>query len=119
MYGLPSDFDAKFLVGRTLEQICFNQNQIALHFDDDLSIVVESAFSHGGSLTPSDARIVEVPVKHSNLMQLLGLSVSEASGDEDGSLTLVFDNGHTFRCFDTSREYESYKIQHRATEIIV
>ena len=92
MYGLPSDFDAKVFVERTLEQICFNQNQIALHFDDNVSIIVESAFSHDGNQPLSETRVVEVPVSHSDLMQLVGFSVSEASGDKDGTLTLVFDN---------------------------
>ena len=119
MYGLPLDFDAKFLVGRNLEQICFNQNQIALHFDDDLSIIVESALSHESSQSLSDARVVEVPVSDSDLMQLLGFSVSDASGDKDGTLTLVFDNGHTLKCYDTSHEYESYKIAYRGHSRIV
>lgn len=119
MYGLPSDFDAKFLFERTLEQICFNQNQIALHFDDNISIIVESAFSHDGNQPPSETRVIEVPVSHSDLMQLVGFSVSDASGDKDGTLTLVFDNGHVFRCFDTSPKYESYKIDVRGTTIIV
>jgi Family of unknown function (DUF6188) len=119
MYKLPADFDAQFFVGRNLEQICFNQNQIALHFDDDLSIVIESAFSHEEPQSPSDGQVVEVPVSDSDLMRLLGCSVSEASGDGDGTLILVFENGHVLKCFDTSDQYESYQIEHHGNVIIV
>lgn len=119
MYGLPSDFDVKFMVGRTLEQVCFNENQIALHFDDDLSIILESAFSHERSQSSSDSGVVEVPVTCSDLMELLGFSIARSSGDKDGTLTLEFDNGHILRCFDNSREYESYKIEYRGNLIVV
>jgi hypothetical protein len=119
MYGLPTNFDGKFLVGLTLEQICFNQNQVALHFDNDVSIVVESAFSHEGYQSASPAQPLDVPVASSDLMQLLGCSISNASGDKAGTLTLVFDNGHALKCFDTAREYESYRIEHGGKVVIV
>jgi hypothetical protein len=46
MYGLPKDFDGGFLVGRTLEMVCFSENQMALHFGAEISITIESAFSY-------------------------------------------------------------------------
>ena len=42
MYGLPVDVEATIFVGRTLEQICCSENQVALHFGLDLSVVAET-----------------------------------------------------------------------------
>ena len=35
MNGLPPDFDAAFLVGLTLIQVCVGENEVVLHFADD------------------------------------------------------------------------------------
>jgi hypothetical protein len=113
MYGLPKDFDGSFLVGRTLELVCFSQNQMSLHFSDDITITIESAFSY------KIDQIVDVPVQQSNLMELLGSSVSVAQGDENGTLSLLFDNGATLKVFDTTKQYESYTISYGGKVIIV
>src|SRR5262245_46744506 len=118
MYGLPPDFDIKIFVGRNLELICFNENQIALHFNDDLSIVIESAFSHQ-SESSSKTQVAEIPVLESDLMQLLGRTITEGSGDKNGTLTLKFDNGHILNVFDTSSQYESYQIKYRGNVMII
>lgn len=44
MYKFPEDFDAAVFVGRTLEMVCVNANQVYFHFNDDLMICAESAF---------------------------------------------------------------------------
>ena len=80
MHGLPADFDGGMLRGRALEQICFNQNQVALHFDNDVGIVIESSFLHQTEDRLSTQRAVHVPVSTSDLMGLLGSSVTAASG---------------------------------------
>jgi hypothetical protein len=113
MYGLPKDFDGSFLVGRTLEMVCFNQTQVYLHFDEHVSIAIESAFSCGTE------EVVDVPVKESHLMELLGSSVSVARGDENGTLGLLFDGGQVLKIYDTTKQYESYTITYGGKEIIV
>jgi hypothetical protein len=40
MYGLPKNFSPARLVGRILEMICFNENQLYLHFDEKLAVMV-------------------------------------------------------------------------------
>jgi hypothetical protein len=117
MYGLPSDFDGRVFTGRILEQVCFNENQVTLSFDGDMAVMVESAFSY--EAPPAESRLTEVPVFHSDLMRLLGRRVSSAVGDEDGTLVLVFENGHRLRILDDSREYESYRIRLGKKMIIV
>ena len=119
MYKLPQNFDATFLIGRKLEMICFNANQVYLHFDGSVTITIESAFSHQHTRSEANMSIIKVPVSESDLMQLLEHAISAASGDTDGTLTVVFDNGHTLKCFDTSPQYESYQIKRGESVIIV
>jgi hypothetical protein len=118
MYGLPADFDGKILIGRNLEQVSFTENQILLNFDRDVSIDIGSAFSHRPLESIFTAR-TEVPVTVSDLMWLLGRSVSDASGDDEGTLRVRFDNGHIVEIFDTSPQYESYQIRYGEKVIIV
>jgi len=117
MYGLPKDFKGEFLVGRTLELICFAQYQVNLHFDENVSIVVESALSHQES-SNSAIRRVKIPVAQSDLMVLLGHSILKAFGDDEGTLTIEFDNGRVLQCFDQPA-YEAYHIIQGEDEIIV
>ena len=119
MYGLPKDFDATFLVGLTLEMICFNINQVYLHFSDHVMITIEGDFLYQVSPSDNASRTTSPPILKSNLMQLLEHSVSKASGDKDGTLTMVFDNGQIIKLLDTLPNYESYKFKHGERTIIV
>jgi hypothetical protein len=118
MYGLPKDFHPNSLVGRTLEQVCFSQNQLILVFDANVQITIESLFSHEApGLVTKDP--IDFPIGNSELMQVLEHAIVEALGDAKGTLTLRFDNGHTIKCFDPYRQYEAYRIQIGETEIII
>jgi hypothetical protein len=113
MHGLPKDFDGSFFLGRILEMVCFNQNQIYLHFDDKITVAIESAFSY------KDVQVMSVPVQKSNLMELLGASVSRVQTGRDGTLELLFDNGSELKIYDTTPQYESYSITYEGHVIIV
>jgi hypothetical protein len=113
MHGLPKDFDGTFFIGRTLEMVCFNENQVYLHFDAKLTITIESAFAY------KDELLVKVPVHDSNLMELLGSSVLTWQGDKDGTLSLTFERGRTLKVYDTTKQYESYTISYEGKVIIV
>lgn len=117
MYQLPTDFDPGFLVGLSLEQVCFNENQVSFHFARDISITVESALSHVKEHEP--VIVVQLPLFESDLMLLLGHVVERASASEDGTLTLSFDNQHVLSVYDTSDQYESYRICRGAQVVIV
>jgi hypothetical protein len=113
MYGLPKDFNGSFLVGRILEMVCFAQYQVYLHFNERIIITIASAFSY-----KTDS-VIEVPIQESNIMELLGLSVSAAMGDENSTLSIIFNNGKALKIYDTSKQYESYTIAYEGKEIIV
>lgn len=119
MYGLPRNFDGQFFIGRVLEQICFTQNQVALHFDGLVALTIESAFSYRETPSSAEELVEELPPRQSTLMRLLGESVSGVDGSQDGTLSLRFTNRHELRCFDTASNYESYRIRYGENEIVV
>lgn len=53
------------------------------------------------------------------MLSLFGSSVLSAVGTNDGTLTLVFDNGEKLIFLDTSNTYESYFIEHDGNSTIV
>jgi hypothetical protein len=118
MYGLEEDFDTMAFVGGELTQVCFSVNTIGFDFDNNISITLLSSFVYrGDSGDPNSAQAV--PVASSNLMRLTGHSVESASASRDGTLVLVFDNGHSLTFLDDSQQYESYSIRIGDREIIV
>lgn len=119
MYGLPKDFDTNFLQGKTLELVCFSENTVNFHFDGGLHITVESAYAHRVPESRETEEIKEIPVSSSDIMQLVGCSIAQVSANVDGTLSLTFENDHRLLFFDTSRQYESYKIDYNEKTIIV
>jgi hypothetical protein len=113
MYGLPKEFDGLFLIGRIVEMVCFYQYQVSLNFGDKTIIAIGSAFSYNST------QVINVPVQQSNLMGLLGASVSKVQCEDNGTLCLQFNDGQTLKVYDTSKHYESYSIRHEGKEIIV
>jgi len=109
MYGLPNDFNFDFFIGLTLEMVCVNANQIYLHFDRDVSLTIEDAYSLQDERFDilSQLRAPEVRL---DLFALIERSLVSATGEKSGTLILGFDNGAIFRCYDLSDQYESYRI---------
>lgn len=119
MYGLPQDFNGVFFVGCELEIVSYTANSVFLGFGNDISITTESSYE---CRLVGDEEYVEKqqpPVTFSRLMQLVGCKVASVGAEQQGTLTLHFDGGHVFRCFDDQPGYESYRIVHGAEEIFV
>jgi len=120
MFKFPDEFDGSFLLGKTLEMVCFNTSQVYLHFDERVRIMIESAFSYHRRENSDETEIInKVPVKKSNLMQLLGQKVSGVQTDNDATMTLKFENGDIVKCYATFPNYECYHIWNGTTEVII
>jgi hypothetical protein len=117
MYKLPVNFDAKPLIGRTLELICFSKNQLYLHFDQDVRITICLTFSH--EKTNEKMQTSEFPLTTSDLMQLLESVVSNVAWDENSNISLFFLNGHALHILNPNEMYESYQIKIGDRNIIV
>lgn len=116
MYRLPVDFDGSFFIGRKLEMICANANQIYLHFGQQITITVESSLTY----QRGDATVtIGVPLSNCDIVALLEHSITQVSPMKDGTLTLMFDNGDVLKCLDDRPNYESYRIRNGDKEVIV
>ena len=119
MYKLPKDFDAAFFVGKTLETVLFSENTVSFGFGDRVSVTALSSLQHQFPTETDQSNVQTVPLSESKLMQLPGHTVTHAIGDEHGTLTIVFDNGHVLRFFDDDPHYECYSINDGKREIYV
>jgi hypothetical protein len=107
MYKFPEDFDAAVFVGRTLEMVCVNANQVYFHFNDDLMICAESAFWF--ERQDNSFSDVKIPLDQLEVLQLLERDVARAQIKKGDVLTVTFDNGASLR-FDPTPGYESYRV---------
>ena len=113
MYGLPPDLDLSFFVGKRLGQVAFTESVIFFRFDGNVSVALESSFQHQTKQEVDEFRIgvlQSLPVTYSTLMRVVGRSVISASGDDEGSLAIVFDDHQVLRFFEHATPYESYSI---------
>lgn len=118
MYGLPKDFDFSIFNGRTLEVVGFSANSIRLSFDQELWVMISSAYSHQTHVDEA-LEITDVPPSQSTLMRLAGKVVESAWGEGPGTLVLRFEDGQVLRCYDDTPMYECYEINHRGTTIYI
>jgi hypothetical protein len=125
MYGLPENFDGDMFVGHTIELVCFSANQVAIHFGDDLSLVIAGEFSlaAGGAVVSGagDEGVGSestLTARH-ELARLVGAKIARARGTRDGTLTIECESGDVLQVFDVSPMYESYTISHRGQVLIV
>ena len=120
MYGLPKDNDLSFLNGREVVQVAIGVYQIQFGFDEDVIIYVESQFGYFDGQRewvwkpePGAAQIA------AQTISLLGATIQTFEGQENGTLTLKFSNGHRLTIFDSSKDYGSYDITRAGQTIVV
>ena len=120
MYGLKRDIDLSFLNGRDVVQVAIGVYEIIFGFDEDVRITAYSQFSYFAGQEewiwkpePGAAQIA------SRTVSLLGAKIQSFEGQENGTLTLVFSNGHRLTIPDSSKEYESYQITRPGVTIVV
>jgi hypothetical protein len=109
MYGLPVGFDANFLVGRTLHGILVQSNMIHLELSEQCTIS-SGGWKDAGGLSVDEGELLNIPDAAPYLYHLLDKKIISASGQTDGTLSLIFEGGKTIHVHDTSECYESYQI---------
>jgi Family of unknown function (DUF6188) len=109
MYSLPKDFNCDFFIGRTLQMVCVNANQLYLHFDKEVQLAIEAEYSFQKEMSGliSKKNVPEVVLEIFGLIEQVIIAASSQPG---GTLVLEFGDGSIFRCYDSSDLYESYKI---------
>lgn len=129
MFGISPDENFDFLNGKLLEQMCFGEHQVVLHFDDpavDPTVVpdapkimcvveadIEIITRMRGRMLAEDARSLA-----GDLVNLLGKRIAGISFTHR-SLSLTFDNEYTLVLHDSEERYESFNIQYGDRVIVV
>lgn len=100
MNDLPPDIDLSFLVGATLIQVCVGDTEVILNLYPEAEVTAASTVRIGGGRGPG---VVFESSKLAGLalLDLLGDSVSAASGAADGTLTLQWSSGRRVEICDT------------------
>ena|SRR5690348_1799074 len=120
MYGLKKEIDLSFLVGRELIQVAIGLYQVQFHFDEDVAVSVEAEFRYFDGQDEWIWR--QEPSSHqiaARTVTMLGASITSLERSENGTLALMFSNGHRLTVLDSFKECESYDITRPGQTIIV
>jgi hypothetical protein len=120
MYGLKKEIDLSFLVGRELIQVAIGLYQVQFHFDEDIAVSVEAEFRYFDGQNEWIWR--QEPSSHqiaARTLTMVGASITGLERNENGTLALMFSNGHRLTVLDSFKEYESYDITRPDRTIIV
>lgn len=117
MYGLPEDTDLGFLAGRELIGVFIALHQVVLHFDGDVSVMIQCDFECDWDASPQAER--KLPTSAVCLLRLLGLKTNECVHLGNGDLKILFDRGLGLTLFDSDPNYECYEITAPDRQIVV
>jgi hypothetical protein len=120
MYGLRKDIDLSFLTGRQLQRVAIGEFQITFSFDGEVRISVYGQCRYFDGQKewiwepePGSARIA------ARTVSLLGTTIQNFEGQENGTLSLAFSNGERLTILDSTKDYESYDITRPGETIVV
>jgi len=120
MYGLKKEIDLSFLVGRELIQLAIGLYQVQFHFDEDVTVSVEAEFCYFDSQDKWNWRQDPIsPQVAARTVAILGATITGFESNENGTLALMFSNGHSLTILDPVKQYESYSITRPGQTIIV
>ena len=116
MNGLPEDFDASFLVGAILVQVCVGLHEVILRFVADIDITIEcdvDVTTGTGSVA-----LALAPEIGSAFIGALHQRVAAARGSPEGDLAIELGDVR-FTLHDSSDAYESYHVRHGDRLVVV
>lgn len=117
------EIDLSFLNGRELIQIAIFQiaigvRHISFRFDEDVAISVKGEFSYFDGQAEWAYRELGAAQIANLTVSLVGATIQNFVGHEDGTLILTFSNGQRLTIPDSSKEYESYRITRPGQTIV-
>lgn len=110
MFGLIPGSDFSFLIGHQVNQVCFGEYQTQIQL---LPASISFECKHVLTISKDNRVIVtegEAP-PNTNLVCLLGSTLTAAQVVEEDVLQLIFSNGDRLTLFDDSPQFESFQIQ--------
>jgi len=118
MYGLPTNMDLSFLLGKELIQVCIGTFQSILRCGGGACSSLECEYrvfrmSGDGDGTSAPCSSAD------GLTAILGRKIVGVTNNGGGELAITFSNDSVLVIYDTNTEYESYQISDRTCTIVV
>ena len=104
MFGITSDFPWHLLAGTTLIQVCIGENEVNLHFDQDVALLIMSSFRIDKGEVCDNYRNAATP-----LCQFLGKTLINVHPNGKTCLALDFGDG-SLELYDDDEHYESFVV---------
>jgi hypothetical protein len=118
MYIIPNTFDPKSLIGEILVMICFNSNQITLHFETSTMITFEGEFIIEVNNIEKLHNVYPLG-DDKGLLAFIETEIKDSYTDEARkNLKIKFSNNSNLILVGND-EYESYMINKDGAKIIV
>jgi hypothetical protein len=116
MNGLPEAFDASFLVGASLVQVCVGLHEVILRFAEDIDVTIECDVDV--VTTTGAASMGSAPEIGRAFVAVLGQRITAAHGSPGGDLAIEL-GAARFVLHDSSASYESYQVRHGDHLVVV
>ena len=110
MYPPPNRDVLEKLKGSPVRDVSFGRYVIHLTFEneDRLSFVAPFRFSKTNLI--QIASVIELPVCETELVRIIGKTVTDVGCDADGTLELIFDNEDQLIVYANDPMYEAYTL---------
>lgn len=119
MYDPPSPRIIAQLIGHVVELISFGQYVVHVSFDNADRLTITCPFRFATAAVVALSPVHEAPLKQSNLVRVVGSSVTYAKCESDGTLHLKFKNGDTLIAYANNPGYEAYSLTIGGEEYVV
>lgn len=125
MNNHPKDINVSFLKEMTLIQIGIGQNEIVLNFQgNEYHVVALTIESDIGVIHKNDDLKLfsdddQTHIAASAMAEFLGKDIKEVIYNEDGSLTLIFENGGSIFLYNNNTHYVSYAITYKDQSFMI
>ena len=118
MYGIPTSFNSKILIGDSVCQICVGIHDYQINFESGRSITMQCKFQVGQCNDTKD-NINLTDTNGVNLIRLVGLRVKNCEVFNEAKIRLSFENDVFIEIFDSNPDFESFSIAGKGINLIV
>jgi hypothetical protein len=98
------------LLGKIADFVCVTESAISVQFEDGTTIRVAGDYSvlPAAGLT---VKRITAPKVDAELFKMLQQTISTASRESDGTLTIAFENGRILKCYVSRDALRGYEIE--------
>lgn len=119
MYPPPPPRVIAQLIDHVVEMISFGQYVVHVSFDNGDRLTLTCPFRFETEAVVARSPTHEAPLSESNMLRVVGSSVTNAKCEPDGTLLLKFENDDILIAYANNPGYEAYSLTLCGEEYIV